>query len=92
MKPGWRAPVALKCPIQRISRLIAAVMAFFYGTMPEVVAQFVAYVLYRWEINIRMAAILGVVGAGGLGQMLYMSLSLFQQPQAMTVIIAMLSW
>ena len=67
-------------------------MAIFYGTMPEVVAQFVAYVLYRWEINIRMAAILGVVGAGGLGQMLYMSLSLFQQPQAMTVIIAMLSW
>jgi len=67
------------------------VMAFLYGTMPEVVAQFVAYVLYRWEINIRMAAILGVVGAGGLGQMLYMSLSLFQQPQAMTVIIAMLS-
>jgi phosphonate transport system permease protein len=64
--------------------------AFLYGTMPNVVSQFVAYTLYRWEINIRMAAILGVVGAGGLGQMLYMSLSLFQQPQAMTVIIAML--
>ncbi|MEO7727416.1 MAG: phosphonate ABC transporter, permease protein PhnE [Burkholderiales bacterium] len=64
--------------------------AFFYGTMPNVIAQFVAYTLYRWEINIRMAAILGVVGAGGLGQMLYMSLSLFQQPQAMTIIIVML--
>ncbi len=64
--------------------------AFLYGTMPNVIAQFVAYTLYRWEINIRMAAILGVVGAGGLGQMLYMSLSLFQQPQAMTVILAML--
>ena len=67
-----------------------ALPAFLYGTMPTVVAQFVAYLLYRWEINIRMAAVLGVVGAGGLGQMLYMSLSLFQQPQAMTVIIAML--
>lgn len=67
-----------------------AVTAFLYGTMPNVVAQFVAYTLYRWEINIRMAAILGVVGAGGLGQMLYMSLSLFQQPQAMTIIMAML--
>jgi phosphonate transport system permease protein len=65
--------------------------AFLYGTMPNVIAQFVAYALYRWEINIRMAAILGVVGAGGLGQMLYMSLSLFQQPQAMTIIIAMLA-
>lgn len=65
-------------------------VAFVYGTLPTVSAQFVAYLLYRWEINIRMAAILGVVGAGGLGQMLYMSLSLFQQPQAMTVILAML--
>jgi phosphonate transport system permease protein len=65
-------------------------LAFLYGTLPNVVPQFVAYSLYRWEINIRMAAILGVVGAGGLGQMLYFSLSLFQQRQALTVIIAML--
>ena len=64
-------------------------LAFLYGTMPGALPQFVAYALYRWEINIRMAAILGVVGAGGLGQMLYFSLSLFQQQQAMTVIIAM---
>ncbi len=67
------------------------VLAFFYGIMPNVVPQFVAYSLYRWEINIRMAAILGFVGAGGLGQMLYMTLSLFQQAQAMTVILAMLA-
>lgn len=66
-------------------------LAFLYGTLPGVVPQLVAYTLYRWEINIRMAAILGFVGAGGLGQMLYMSLSLFQQPQAMTVILAMLA-
>lgn len=65
-------------------------IAFLYGTMPNVVPQLVAYSLYRWEINIRMAAILGVVGAGGLGQMLYVTLSLFQQPQALTVIMAML--
>ncbi len=66
-------------------------LAFLYGTLPGVVPQLVAYSLYRWEINIRMAAILGFVGAGGLGQMLYMSLSLFQQPQALTVILAMLA-
>lgn len=65
-------------------------LAFLYGTMPNVLPQFVAYSLYRWEVNIRMAAILGVVGAGGLGQMLYYSLSLFHQQQALTVIAAML--
>ena len=37
-----------------------------------------------------MAAILGFVGAGGLGQLLYFELSLFHHAQASTVIIAML--
>jgi phosphonate transport system permease protein len=50
-----------------------------------------SYTLYRWEINIRMAAILGFVGAGGLGQMLYFELSLLHQAQACTVILAMLA-
>jgi len=64
--------------------------AFLYGTLPGVLPQFIAYSLYRWEMNIRMAAILGFVGAGGLGQILYYELSLFHQPQACSVIIAML--
>ena len=55
-------------------------LAFLYGTMPGVVPQLVAYSLYRWEINIRMAAILGFVGAAVLDQMLYMNLSPTQQP------------
>ena len=42
-------------------------------------------------MNIRMAAVLGFVGAGGLGQMLYYELSLLHLPQACTVIVAMLA-
>ncbi|PCK88988.1 phosphonate ABC transporter, permease protein PhnE [Pseudomonas viridiflava] len=64
--------------------------AFCYGTLPNLWPQLLAYTLYRWENNIRMASILGFVGAGGLGQMLYVSLSLFQEAQASTVILAML--
>ncbi|MBC8650403.1 phosphonate ABC transporter, permease protein PhnE [Pseudomonas sp. MTM4] len=66
------------------------ISAFCYGTLPVLWPQLIAYSLYRWENNIRMASVLGFVGAGGLGQMLYMSLSLFQQAQASTVILAML--
>lgn len=66
------------------------VLAFCYGTLPNLAPQLLAYVLYRWENNIRMASVLGFVGAGGLGQMLYVSLSLFQEAQASTVILAML--
>ncbi len=64
--------------------------AFCYGTLPVLWPQLVAYTLYRWENNIRMASVLGFVGAGGLGQMLYLSLSLFQEAQASSVILAML--
>ena len=65
-------------------------LAFCYGTLPAAAPQLLAYTLYRWEMNIRMAAILGFVGAGGLGQLLYVELSLFHYAQASTVIIAML--
>jgi phosphonate transport system permease protein len=68
----------------------SSISAFCYGTLPGVWPQLLAYALYRWENNIRMASVLGLVGAGGLGQMLYISLSLFQQAQAASVILAML--
>jgi phosphonate transport system permease protein len=67
-----------------------AAIAFCYGTLPNAMPQMISYSLYRWEYNIRMASILGFVGAGGLGQMLHFSLSLFHQKQAATIIIAML--
>jgi phosphonate transport system permease protein len=65
-------------------------VAFFYAALPQTLPQMMSYTLYRWENNIRAAAILGVVGAGGLGQMLKYHLSLFQMHQAASVIVAML--
>ena len=67
-----------------------SVAAFLYATLPQTLPQLMSYTLYRWENNIRAAAILGIVGAGGLGQMLKYHLSLFQMQQAATVILAML--
>lgn len=64
--------------------------AFWYATLPQLLPQFVSYALYRWENNIRAASVLGLVGAGGLGQLLYFHLSLFQMHEAATVIIAIL--
>jgi phosphonate transport system permease protein len=67
-----------------------ALSAFFYATLPQTLPQMLSYTLYRWENNIRAAAVLGVVGAGGLGQMLKYHLSLFQMERAATVVLAML--
>jgi phosphonate transport system permease protein len=63
---------------------------FLYATLPQVLPQLVSYTLYRWENNIRAAAVLGVVGAGGLGQMLAFHLGLFQMPQTSSVLAAMM--
>ncbi|WP_284335883.1 phosphonate ABC transporter, permease protein PhnE [Comamonas sp. NoAH] len=82
---------APKAPAQALRHAGSSrALAFLYGTLPGAAPQLLAYTLYRWEMNIRMAAILGFVGAGGLGQLLYFKLSLFHYAEASTVIIAML--
>jgi phosphonate transport system permease protein len=43
---------------------------FFYAVIPQVLPEFASNVLYRFEINLRAAAILGLVGAGGIGGLL----------------------
>jgi phosphonate transport system permease protein len=63
---------------------------FLYATLPQVLPQLLSYTLYRWENNIRAAAVLGVVGAGGLGQMLAFHLGLFQMGETSTVLLVML--
>jgi phosphonate transport system permease protein len=63
---------------------------FLYATLPQVLPQLMSYTLYRWENNIRAAAILGVVGAGGLGQMLAFHMGLFQMAETSSILIAMM--
>lgn len=62
-----------------------------YATLPQVLPQLLSYTLYRWENNIRAAAVLGVVGAGGLGQMLAFHMGLFQMGETSSVLIAMMA-
>jgi phosphonate transport system permease protein len=59
----------------------------FYGIAPQVLPQFISYTLYRWEVNIRVAAVLGFVGAGGLGQRIQIAISLFLEHQLLTLLI-----
>ncbi|MUT65238.1 phosphonate ABC transporter, permease protein PhnE [Paenibacillus sp. NEAU-GSW1] len=47
----------------------------WYAVIPQVLPGFLSYTLYRFEINVRSAAILGVIGAGGIGTPLIFALS-----------------
>ena len=69
---------------------VSAIPAFCYGTLPTIAPQLVSYTLYRWENNIRAASVLGVAGAGGLGQMLHFHLSLLQYRETGTILLAMI--
>lgn len=69
---------------------VGPLRVFLYATLPQVLPQLMSYTLYRWENNIRAAAVLGVVGAGGLGQLLSFHMGLFQMGKTATILGAML--
>ena len=48
------------------------------GYWPQVLPAFFSIVLFRWDINVRESAVLGLVGAGGIGVVLDDSMNLFQ--------------
>ena len=58
-----------------------------FGVIPQVMPTITSYWLYRFEINLRASAVLGVVGAGGVGQELINQLRFRDFPRAGTVLI-----
>ena len=61
--------------------------AFFYGLLPQSSAELTSYTVYRWECAIRSSAVLGFVGAGGLGQQMDNSMKMFQGSEVATMLI-----
>jgi phosphonate transport system permease protein len=61
-----------------------------YAILPQVLPQMLSVIIFEWEINIRRSAVLGLVGAGGLGLVFFRQLNTFNFPGVTTVIIAIL--
>ncbi|CAI50841.1 ABC-type transport system permease protein (probable substrate phosphate/phosphonate) (plasmid) [Natronomonas pharaonis DSM 2160] len=62
-----------------------------YGFLPQVLPRMVGLAIYRWDINIRSASIIGIVGAGGLGQVLLTSFERFDYGFSMAIIISIIA-
>jgi phosphonate transport system permease protein len=56
-----------------------------YGVIPQVMPLWISYALYRLESNIRSATVVGMVGAGGIGVLLWQSISGFQMQQTAAI-------
>jgi phosphonate transport system permease protein len=62
-----------------------------YGLLVEAMPHVVSYTLYRWECAIRASAILGFVGAGGIGQQVELSMRMFQFDEVITLLAVLLA-
>jgi phosphonate ABC transporter permease subunit PhnE len=59
-----------------------------FAVIPQVVPPFVAFTLYRWDINVRFSTIIGFAGGGGIGFVLVQNINLLQYRQASVMMIA----
>jgi phosphonate transport system permease protein len=64
---------------------------FAFAVLPEALPGLVGISLYLWEFNVRSSVILGIVGAGGIGYELLVSLKLLDFPRLATILLLILT-
>lgn len=62
-----------------------------WAVWPQVAPHFISFFLFRFELNVRVAVVLGLVGAGGIGFLLTQYMRLFQYQKVCTVILVILT-
>lgn len=66
----------------------------WFAIVPQVVLPYISFTVYRWDINVRMATIIGLVGGGGIGTMLiqYQGQAMWSEVGTIIVVIAVVVW
>lgn len=70
------------------------IQVIWYGIVPQIVLPFLSFTIYRWDINVRMATVIGLVGGGGIGTMLmqYQGLARWREVGLIVLLIALIVW
>jgi phosphonate ABC transporter permease subunit PhnE len=82
-------------PIEAIEATGAnRVQVVWYAVVPQVVLPYLSYTIYRWDINVRMATIIGLVGGGGVGELLmqYLGLARYSEVGMIVIVITAVVW
>jgi phosphonate transport system permease protein len=79
-------------PVEGIRATGAHVLEeILYGVLPQVLPLWISYSLYRFESNVRSATVVGMVGAGGIGVVLWEVIRSFQFQQTAAVMLCILA-
>ena len=70
------------------------IQVIFHGVVPQVFLSFLSFTIYRWDINVRMATVIGLVGGGGIGTMLmqYQGSARWNEVGLLIMIITLIVW
>lgn len=82
-------------PIEGIQSTGAnALQVIWYAIVPQIILPYISYTIYRWDINVRMATIIGLVGGGGIGTMLmnYQGQALWHEVGTLAMLIVIVVW
>ncbi|NQW29400.1 MAG: phosphonate ABC transporter, permease protein PhnE [Ignavibacteria bacterium] len=82
-------------PIEAISATGAnSIQTIWFAIVPQCVIPFLSFTIYRWDINVRMATIIGFVGGGGIGTLLiqYQGLAKFHEVGTLIIVITFVVW
>lgn len=82
-------------PIEAIKATGAhPIQVVWYGVVPQIILPYLSFTIYRWDINVRMATVIGLVGGGGIGTMLmqYQGLAKWNEVGLLVLVIAAIVW
>jgi len=82
-------------PVEAISATGAKkIQIVWYAVVPQILLPFLSFTIYRWDINVRMATVIGLVGGGGIGTMLmqYQGLARWHEVGLIVFMIAFVVW
>ena len=82
-------------PIEGVASTGAnALQVVWFAIVPQVVLPFISFTIYRWDINVRMATIIGLVGGGGIGNLLiqYQGQAMWAEVGCIILVIAVVVW